>query len=337
MGLSRRTFAASIAATALFGPAAASLAQSRKFYGFGSFHSGTSQYVYVGTLVGLARQHLPGVSISNEAGSGTSHNLDLIRRGELALGIATPERLHAAYHGTGAYKDKQVPVRIMWVMNDQAALTFVRSDSSIRSLRDLGGKRVVIGPAGSSNEIKNAFILEAYGFKRKPGTKSDFEELSIVRLSYPEAASALAEGAVDAVIATQPIPDASFAELAFRIPIRVLPVEQEMFQKVTSVYRWLWPVRVPAGTYRGQDKEITTLGDPNYVIAHADLLPEALAYDLTKAYVEKILPEMAKQTDYLRVYVNDRQALASSWAIPGHPGAARYFREIGLKVEEPKT
>ncbi|MBZ0148026.1 MAG: TAXI family TRAP transporter solute-binding subunit [Pseudorhodoplanes sp.] len=338
MTISRRTFSGLLASAASF-PfiTSAARAQQRKFYSFGSFHSGSSQYVYVGTLIGLARQHLPSISLSNEAGGGTTQNLDLMRRREMALGIATPERLHAAHHGTGSYQDKQVPVTIMWVMNNQAVLLFTKAESPIRSLRDLKGKRVVIGPAGSSNEIKNAFLLEAYGYKRKPGTKSDFEDISVVRLSYPEAANAIAEGAVDATIATQPVPDSSFAELAFRIPIRVVPVDMEMFEKVTSVYRWLWPVRIPAGSYRGQDRDLTTLGDPNYVIAQRELLPEDVAYDLTKTYVEKVLPEMAKQTDYLKSYVNDRQELVSSWAIPGHPGAVRYFREIGLKVEEPKA
>ncbi|GIK88228.1 MAG: hypothetical protein BroJett026_37090 [Betaproteobacteria bacterium] len=324
-----------VAAAALAAAGAVAIAQQKTFYSWGSSATGTSQYVFVGTVIGMARQHLPGVSFANEAVSGTTQNLDLLSRGEIALAIASPERLHAAVHGQGPYKDKPLPARVMWVMNEQAALLFTKADSGIAGFKDLKGKRVAIGPAGSSNELKNAFLLEAYGYKRKAGSKSDFEDLTTVRLSHPEAANALAEGQIHAAIATQPIPDPSFAELAVKVPLRVAGVDADMFGKVTGVYRWLWPVTVPAGSFKGQDRQIVTLGDPNLIIAHRDNLPEKVAYDLTKAYVEKILPEMAKQTDYLKPYASDRQALAGAWPVPGHPGAIRYFREIGLKIPEP--
>ena len=318
----------------LTAPAAA---QKKDFYSWGSSATGTSQYVYAGTVIGLLRKYLPNVSLANEAVSGTTQNLDLLGRGEIALAIVSPERLHAAVNGLGNYKGKAIPARVMWVLNEQAALMFTKADSGIKGFKGLTGKRVGIGPAGSSNELKNTALLEAYGYKRKAGTKSDFEDLTTVRLSHPEAANALAEGQIDAALAIQPIPDPSFAELAVKIPIRVVGIDPDMFNKVTTVYRWLWPVKIPAGSFKGQDHEIATMGDPNLVVAHRDNLPDDVAYELTKVYVEKILPEMAKQTNYLKPYAENPQSLVSNWPVAGHPGAIKYYREIGLKVEEPKN
>jgi TRAP transporter TAXI family solute receptor len=157
-----------------------------------------------------------------------------------------------------------------------------------------------------------------------------------VKLTHQEAANALAEGAIDAMIATQPVPDPSIAEVAFRLPLRVIPVDQDMFDAVRKIYPWLWPFTVAANSFRGQEKELLTLGDPNYIIAHPEKLPEKIAYDLTKAYAEKLLGQMATQADYLKSYAADRKRLVTPWVIPGHPGAVKYYQEIGLKPEVTK-
>lgn len=156
-------------------------------------------------------------------------------------------------------------------------------------------------------------------------------EIETIKMSYPEAAAALAEGVVDAVIATQPFPEPSHYELSLRLPLQVIPLDKDVFDEVLKVYPWFGPTKVPAGTYQGQDEDLETLGDPNYIVGHLDLLPEEDAYKLTKAYVEKILPLMAEQFDSLKAYVANPEALVSSWSIPGHPEAMRYYEEIGLE------
>src|SRR5690606_40891913 len=63
----------------------------------------------------------------------------------------------------------------------------------------------------------------------------------------------------------------------------------------------------------------------------SDLLPEDVAYELTKLYVEVILPQMAEQQAYLKVYAERPELLVDPWVIPGHPGALRYYEEAGLE------
>lgn len=318
-----------LALTLMIGAMAGQASAEDRFISFGSSGSGTSQYVYAGMLIGLARPHLPDLQITNEAVSSTTQNLDLLRRGELQMAIVSPERLHQAYYGEGSYKDQPIPATILWVMNDQATIVFTRAESDIKSIKDLKGKRVAIGPAGSSNEVKNSKILEAYGFQRQPDTKSDFIDLTTVKLSHAEAANALAEGAIDAAIATQPVPDPSFSELSYSVPLRYIGVDPEMFPAVAKTYRWMWETKVPANSFKGQDKDLVTLGDRNYVVAHRENLSEKAAYDLSKTYVEKLLPEMAKQVNYLGAYAGDISLLTGPWPVPGHPGAMKYFTERG--------
>jgi len=316
--------------TLLLAPAMASAQADDRFISFGSSASGSSQYVYAGMLIGMARPHLPEMRITNEAVSSTTQNLDLLRRGEIQMAIVSPERLFQAHYGEGSYEKEKIPATILWVMNDQATIVFTREDSGIKSIRDLAGKRVNIGPAGSSNEVKNTKILQAHGFTLKPGSVSDFTDLTTVKLSHSEAANAIAEGSIDAAIATQPVPDPAFAELSYSIPLRYIGVEPEMAPEVAKVYRWMWPTTVPANSFKGLDTDLVTIGDRNFVVAHRENLSEKAAYDLTKTYVEKLLPEMAKQVNYLGPYAADAKLLAGPWPVPGHPGSTKYFTERGI-------
>jgi TRAP-type uncharacterized transport system substrate-binding protein len=302
-----RIIACIAAAAAICSAATLSAAEQKLFLSMGTYTTGSSQYIYGGLFSGLARQHLPNMSITNEGTNGTTQNLDLMRRGEMDMGVASPERLYNAVHGTGQYENNAVPAGPLWVFTEQATLLFVLANSPIKNWQDLKGKRVAIGPAGSSNETKNAFILEAAGFKR-------------------------VEGAIDASIATQPIPDPAHAELAYTTPLRFIGVDAAMVENLKSIYKWMWPTTVKAGSFKGQDQDIATVGDPNYIAGNTKKLSEQAAYDLTKAYVEKLLPEMAKSIHELKIYVDDPAKLSANWIVPGHPGAVRYYKEKGIPV-----
>lgn len=307
--------------------------QKEKHLAVASFNSGTFQYMYIAAVSGLTRPILKNLILSNEATSGTTENLDLLRRGEVAIGLSSPERLYYAYKGIDKYEGKKTDVGILWGYTQQAATLFAKESSGIKGFQDLKGKKVCIGPAGSANEIKNSFILDAYGYTRVEKDKFKFNELDTVSLAYAEAANALAEGVVDAVIATQPLPDPSFYELALRVPLTIAPVDKEMHEKVLSVYPWMWSTKIPADIYPNQKEALDTLGDPNYVVGHLTELSEEDAYNLTKVYVEQVLPQIAEQFDSLKPYVKDPQLLASSWVIPGHPGAVKYYKEKGINIE----
>ena len=305
-------------------------AQQKVSLSLGSFHTGTATYIYAGMFAGYVRRFLPEIVITNEATGGSSENLDLMRRGEIALGAASPDRIYAAYHGLDRYKDKKTPVSIMWSWSRQPVHMFVRESSPIKSFRDLKGKKIVLGPAGSAGELKNSHVVEAYGYTRKEKGKFDFVELQTVKLSWPEAANALAEGVVDAVVITQSVPEPSFSELSLRMSLRVIPVDEDMLGKIQKTYPLFWPLKIPAGTYRGQEKELRTIGDDTYLIAHQTNLSEEVAYKMTKVYLETILPEMAKQMDFLNIYVQEPLSLVEYTVVPVHPGALKYYQEKGI-------
>ncbi len=309
-------------------------AQAKKrLYSVGSFTTGTQPYIYIGNLAGLLRRYTKEIELTNEATGGSNENLDLLRRGEIQLGVSSPERLYDAYHGLGKFAGKKTEAYILWQFNTQATLMFTLAATPTKSIADLKGKKVAIGPAGSSNEIKNSAILEAHGYTRKPGTASQFQDVITVRLAFPEAAQALAEGTVDAVIVTEQAPSAYFSELALMRKVRVSAIEQSMFDKVRKIYPALWPTVVPKDTYKGQTEDLKTLGDPNYVIATRNL-PDNDAYLLTKIYIEELLPQIAANISYLQAYLKNKSLITSAFVVPPHPGALRYYQEKVMDVEQ---
>jgi hypothetical protein len=87
------------------------------------------------------------------------------------------------------------------------------------------------------------------------------------------------------------------------------------------------PQRMPAGMFRGMDRDVPTVGYPTVFITRQDV-PEALVYTVTKAIA-----------DNKEALVAAHKGLAkfdptAAWkpelvGLPLHPGAERYYREKG--------
>jgi uncharacterized protein len=90
------------------------------------------------------------------------------------------------------------------------------------------------------------------------------------------------------------------------------------------------PAKIAAGTYRLLDKDYVTIGVPNFVIGRADL-PDDLVYQLVKASFEN-QPRLVKATSAARDTLP--QNVVKNTFLPFHPGAVRYYREIGMSIPD---
>ena len=118
---------------------------------------------------------------------------------------------------------------------------------------------------------------------------------------------------------------AALAEVAISIGIRLVSLDPDVRDWILAEYPFYRPVTIPAGTYRGQDAPVETLGMDNVFLCREDL-DEALVYQLTKLFVES-LSDLAGIHAVVRQITAERMAGTS---IPLHPGAARYYREREL-------
>ncbi|HLR77982.1 MAG TPA: TAXI family TRAP transporter solute-binding subunit, partial [Burkholderiaceae bacterium] len=231
---------------------------------------------------------------------------------------------YQAYHGQGQFEGRrQVSnTRALASIYPNVIQIVLPGDSDVQSLQDLKGKRVSVGAPGSGTEVNSRAVLESNGI-----TQNDF---NAQRLNFNETADALRDGDIDAGLWSVGPPTSSIMSLAATRPIRVLSLTEE--ERANAIERE--PVfasfTMPGGMYEGVDEPVTTLGIPNVLIVNADM-PEDLAYDLTKLLFEKKDELVAVHAAAENLSV---EFTLDSTPVPLHPGAIRYFEEIGADVPD---
>ena len=110
----------------------------------------------------------------------------------------------------------------------------------------------------------------------------------------------------------------------------VLNVTDEQLAKMDGG-RGLWtPYTLEANTYPGQTEAVQTIAQPNFLAVNADV-DEEHVYQLTKAIYEN-LPFL--QAIHPATNAMDVNAALAGLPVPLHPGAARYYEEVGITVPD---
>ena len=145
-----------------------------------------------------------------------------------------------------------------------------------------------------------------------------------------DGAGQLADGLIDAFVYAAGLPTSAFSELAIQNDVTFLPLSEEDKATFKEAAPSMQDFTIPAGTYEGQDEDIPSVSMWNFAIAHQDL-PESLAYEITKLALE----DNARMK---QLHASAVETLAENWDtnnfMPFHPGAVRYYEEIGITIPE---
>jgi TRAP transporter TAXI family solute receptor len=194
--------------------------------------------------------------------------------------------------------------------------------SGITSLEDLRGKRVSIGAPGSGTEVNAEAILSANGI-----TYDDIDEQ---RLNFNETADALANGDIDAGFWSVGAPTSSILNLATTNDITIIALTDEQLAAAQAADATFALTTLPGGTYEGVPEDITVLGIPNVLVVSSEMSDD-LAYGITKAMFENIADLRAVHPAANETTVEFTMVATP---IPLHPGALRYYDEIGASVPD---
>lgn len=266
-------------------------------------------------LEDVLNDELPDLTVHVDNSSGSVDNL-----GRIAAGRADAAFISAdtAFKVPTIEEKAAAPGRIRAIARvyDEYVQVVVRSDSTLRTLSDLRGKRVSVGSQGSSVEITAQRLLDAAGM----GTEKD-----ILRRSYgvSESAKQLANGTLDAFFWVGGLPTGAVAQLAGAIPIRLLAIDRYVETLHRTYGSFYQLATVPAGTYAGVG-DTRTAAVPSYLLASMTL-DDDLVFRLTSAL-------FAHRTRIAEVVpsgrVLDIRSAISTASIPLHPGAIRYYRSV---------
>ncbi len=296
-----------------------------------------TQYITIGTAgtsgalypmgVAMAQtisDHVDGFVATGEATAASIQNLRDLHEGNTELGISQSEVAFYAYNGQMDYEGNAfTDIRALYSTIYNFLQIFVPADSEINSIADLKGKTVSMGSAGSGGEMASRALLSAYGL--------DYTTVNAQFMGESDGAAALKDGKIDAMIATHPLASAALTELTTSMDVKMIDIPAG--DKFYEVYPLYTPYTVPVGTYNNVNVEVTIPRSRIIMCTSTESgLTDDDVYNIVKAIWEN-REEWAGSAKSVEKQAVLEHALEEI-AIPLHPGAVRYFEEIGMTVPE---
>ena len=308
---------------AMLGQASPALAQKTVRLSIATGGTGGSYYPMGGAMANIISKHIPYAEATAEVSSASIDNCLLVGKAKVDMAFTNADTAWDAFRGTGkAFKEK-FPLRTLAVWSPSIMHIVSVEGKGIQKITDLRGKRIATGAPGSNTELMAKRILAAYGVDPD-------KDLTRERLSISEAAGALKDRKIDAFFWVGGLPTAAVTDLAATPGIKIkLFSHGDVVAKMREEYGPFYAVmRIAAKTYPGQEGEVSTCAVWNLVICNENM-KESLAYDIIKAFFDH-KPELLASHGDVKYLALDSQAGGGS-PIPFHPGAARFYKEKGVK------
>lgn len=284
--------------------------------------TGGMWYVIAGGLSEIFKGVLPGSAISVEPGGGTS-NVSLVNSGEAHLGLANACSLFDGWAGNEPFGTPHTEVRAIAGLFPQYLHIVALKESGIRKVEDLKSKRFTPSQPGQTSYIMAQHVLSACDISFDQIPKEGGRVLIVS--GFGDALERMKDKQIDAIVWLAS-PQPGFVDLASVRPIEVVGISEEMIQKIISMYPMYSPMKIPAGLYKGQDDEVPSIGTMTVLIVNKDV-PDDVVYEITKSIFEnadRLLNIHPSALSYVSAERSPKDLM-----IPLHPGAERYYREVG--------
>ncbi len=273
-------------------------------------------------LADYVTKNVPDVQVTAVTSGGVNENINRLDSGQAEVAMLNTIDTPIAFEGKEPYRRKYDKMRGMGILYLQYGQPFTLKKTGIRTYLDLKGKVVCAGsPGGSMHQ-------QFFDWVRIHGLDPDKDFKKTVYLPAREAMEALKAGQVDAVMEVSTLPTPTLAELALTDDIVIITFAPGFRDKLTAEKPQYLPMTIPAGTYKGQDAEVETVGSGAMWGCRSDV-DENVVYEMAKAvYSPGGLEYMSKVHAAAKGMSLEN---AARWTpIPLHPGAEKFFREAGV-------
>jgi TRAP transporter TAXI family solute receptor len=281
---------------------------------------GGTYIVYGEALAKILTDKL-GVAVNPLPTQGPVHNIKLLETGGAQLGFTTMGVALQGWNGIGDWTDGKRfrNMRALFPMYDTPFQTIVLVRSGITTIAQLDGKRIGVGPRAGTGATYTAAITKALGISPQ-----------ITNGSFDHMADELFSGNYEAVMTLTGAPVPAIQAAAELQPFTLVNLSPEQIDSVRKAIPEFSPSKISAGTYRFLDKDYDTFGVYNFAIGRSEL-PDDLVYQLVKAVFEN-QPALLKAHSTARETIP--QNVLKDTFLPLHPGALRYYREVGIKIPD---
>lgn len=283
--------------------------------------TGGTYYPLGGAIADVWNKNVEGVNVTVQSTGASVENLRLLGSKETELAMAMNGPAQAASKGEGDDFPQAIDnFAAVGVIYPEVMQIIAPKDTGIKTVADLKGKRVSLGPAGSGTASAAVKILEAFDLD----PDKDIEKFQD---TFADAARKLKDGQLDAAFAVLAVPAGNVVDITTSTPVTIVGIEGEGLEKLLESSPAFTPFEIPGGTYKGQDEVAHTVSQWAALYAQKDL-PEDLIYNLTKTMYE-MKDEISKghaRGDQITI----DNAIKGIAPVPFHPGAERYYKEKGV-------
>ena len=270
--------------------------------------------------------------VQSQATKGSKENIRSLDKGEIQLGMSNSAISYHAVRGSGSW-DKEYQIRAVVTLAPNVGLFITKKSSGIKTMADLKGKRVTVGPAGAGMEMFLSPLLEEHGVAFSVDGKED--QITPLNQNYSGSVQLLGDDDADAAFVGGAIPTAAVSQACASHDIHFVSYDADAQKRLVEKYDFFSPVTIPAmknekKTYEDLEGDFSGLNVGSMQLITSASVNEDLVYELTKKIWEN-RKAIAKQHPAGNA-INEKNA-ARYTGTEFHPGAIRFYQEIGIWPE----
>lgn len=281
----------------------------------------TGTYYVVGAAIANAVSGSSNLTVVAQATNGGVENINLILSGEMEMGFTNADAAYWSCYGGGSgfYASYANPGDVRGVMRlyQSQGHMVTLAGSSINNYSDLVGKKVCLGPPSSTIPAMSIAILEAYGINYETDIEASY-------YSIAEGLEKLADGVIDATFFVASAPASGLTSQAATTDLKFVDADPEILAKVCEKYPYYSITTTKEGAYPSMNS-VNTLKIYTEIVCGKDV-PDEAVYEFVKTALETA-------PSYVDAHVACQEIVAETAAQASaelHPGALKYYQELGL-------
>ncbi|WP_375000630.1 TAXI family TRAP transporter solute-binding subunit [Aeromicrobium sp. CTD01-1L150] len=297
----------------------------------GSVRIGTAgeggTYYYLGTAFAQELRDEAEITADSVATAGGTENIRRVGSGDLDLAFATIDDFKTVMADDEWSEDDFTTLGTGHLTVQQPV---VAADSGITTLEEMAqpDNRLAVGEPGSAVQLNAALLLGAY--------EVGVEDVNGFEISQAAAAEELKNGQLDGAYLGGGVPLAAITDLTTSGSYRVLPADQKTIDYWSENTAYV-ETTIPAGSYDGQEEDLTAIGQPTVLVVSSEM-SEELAHDIIEVFQTRG-PEMGDvhpaATEYtVENAFRDRDFIEDEAGLSYHPGAIKWYEENDAWEEE---
>lgn len=277
--------------------------------------SGT-YYAVGGVLQTVLGPKLTLSAITAESTGASQANVNMITDGQAQMAILQSDVINYAHNGTNAFEGAPED-NALWVAGIYNETVQILAKPGINTVADLKGKTVCVGDVGSGTEVNAWQVLSAAGLSK--------DDIKAVNGSFQDGVDQLKDGKIDAAFTVAGAPTTAIVDYATTNELNLVSLSDSELAAIQKEYPFLVRDDLKAGTYTGQAKDVVCVAVQAALVASEEL-SEDVVYEMTKGMFDN---KADLEAGHAKFGFLD-PAVACVGSVPLHPGAEKYYKEIGV-------